>query len=91
MSGCLALASDVDPITAEQLALGPQPACPRTAEEFRRAARWWELEASRGYGGTKQAAAYARNMYAAADAREADGTEQPWTPGVDVLHDPEAA
>ena len=36
-------------ISREQRALGPGAPRPRTYREFRRHARWWELEALRGY------------------------------------------
>lgn len=76
-----------DPITTEQLALvdeaGPGWFNPTAPAHFRAVARWWELEARRGYPSSRKSLLYATNMLHAADARERDGTERRWTPGVD--------
>lgn len=51
-----------DPITRAQLRLPPLPATLRTREEYRRAARWWELEARRGRPSASRSLAYGANM-----------------------------
>lgn len=38
-----------DEITALQRLIPPRPVTLRTRADFRRCARWWELEAARGY------------------------------------------
>lgn len=72
-----------DPITEAQRALKPLPTLPQTADEFVKVARWWELEAARGYASSRASLRYATNMEWAAEARK-DSAARPWTPGVDV-------
>lgn len=45
----------------------------RTEIEYRRLARWWELEARRGYSSTPSSLRYARNMRWAAELARAHG------------------
>jgi len=40
----------------------PRPVTLRETWDYRRAARWWELEACRGYPSSADSAHYARNM-----------------------------
>jgi hypothetical protein len=51
-----------DQITEMQQRLGPSPVTPRTRRDFRRRARWWELEAMRGYPSSDRSREYAANM-----------------------------
>lgn len=73
-----------DPITDQQMALQSASIEPQTAEEFFRCARWWELEAMRGYPSSDDSLVYAITMSEAGKARQADGTSRPFTPGVDL-------
>lgn len=43
------------------------PAFPRTSRDYRACARWWELEARRGYASAPSSLRYARNMRWAAE------------------------
>lgn len=43
------------------------PAFPRTHRDYRKVARWWELEAMRGYPSAEASRGYARNMRWAAE------------------------
>jgi hypothetical protein len=62
----MATAAEQDWITERQLALfappDPLPATPRTRVDYLRIARWWHLEARRGYPSSDRSARYARNM-----------------------------
>lgn len=49
-------------ITERQQALGPRPASPRTQREYLQCARWWELEAGRGYASSRRSIRYGQNM-----------------------------
>jgi hypothetical protein len=60
-------------ITEAQRRIGPMLATPRTRDDYRRRARWWELEARRGRGSSEQSARYARNMRWAAELTESHG------------------
>lgn len=59
-------ADDHPDITAAQRRL-PFVVEPRTRAEYRVRARWWELEARRGYGSSKASLRYAQNMRWAAE------------------------
>jgi hypothetical protein len=65
-----------DEITEAQRRLGAQPPVCRTRTDYRRRARWWELEARRGYESTARSLQYAANMRWAA---ELTGTHGPGT------------
>lgn len=70
MSSCTAVREGltIDPITEAQLRLRPWPcASPRTRQEYRRCARWWELEARRVNGAPEASSRYGRNMRWAAE------------------------
>lgn len=54
-------------ITEKQRRLRPMPIVPRTHAEYRRVARWWELEAQRGHASADASRRYARNMRWAAE------------------------
>lgn len=56
-----------DPITEAQRRLGRCSVINRTRAEYRRCARWWELEAKRGYPSSADSLRYARNMRWAAE------------------------
>lgn len=66
---------DHEAITRAQLRLYPRSwrkrrrisLTPRTRREFQRLARWWELEARRGYPSSKMSLEYAANMRWAAE------------------------
>ena len=60
-------------ITDRQLALGRRIAAPRTREDYVIAARWWELEAERGYASARSSIRYSRNMRWAAELAAAHG------------------
>lgn len=61
-------------LTAAQLRLRPRVISnPRTEAEYRSRARWWDLEARRGYVSTADSARYARNMRWAAELARAHG------------------
>lgn len=64
---------EADGITKAQARLRPVPANPRTAGEYRRVARWWELEARRGYPSANSALLYALNMRWAAECANLHG------------------
>lgn len=57
-------------ISEAQRLIPPRPAVLRTRDDFRRVARWWELEALRGYShdagdkmtSSQKSALYGRNM-----------------------------
>lgn len=49
-------------LSDEQRRLGPIPHWPRTRRDFRVIARWWEIEARRGYPSSAQSFEYAANM-----------------------------
>lgn len=67
-----------DAITAAQQRLKPATVpTPRTHAEYRRCARWWELEARRGYASSAAALRYARNMRWAAELAGLHGPA-PW-------------
>lgn len=70
-------------VTLRQKALGPSPLTNRTERDFRRHARWLELEAMRGYPSSRRTLWYAANMRIAAARRKLSGTAEPWTRGVD--------
>jgi len=59
-------------ITEAQLRIKPC-ATPRTRTEYRGRARWWELEARRGYGSSQASLRYARNLRWAAELTESYG------------------
>lgn len=77
-------AANIDPITEEQLRLR-KAYPPRSAEDFFATARWWELEAARGYPSSRRSLLYATNMLHAAQARLADGTTRWWSRDRDVV------
>jgi hypothetical protein len=54
-------------IDAAQRRLSPTALTPRTNAEYRRIARWWELEAMRGYPSAEDSLRYARNCRWAAE------------------------
>lgn len=54
-------------ITRAQQRLGLRPAKPRSAEDYLRIARWWRLEAKRGYPSSAKSLEYAANMTWAAE------------------------
>ncbi len=60
-------------ITRRQRKLAPIPPTPRTFREFRTRARWWDLEAKRGYASDSAARRYASNMRWAAELALAFG------------------
>jgi hypothetical protein len=62
-----------DEITEAQRRIGPRPLVCRTRTDFRRCARWWELEARRGYESTARSLQYAANMRWAAELTETYG------------------
>lgn len=66
MSAAIAIAVDLDPLTEAQLRL-PFVASPRTRREYRIKARWWDLEARRGYPSSPDSLRYAANMRWAAE------------------------
>lgn len=49
-------------ITEMQQRLAPMPVTARTRRDFRRLARWWELEAMRGYPSSEKSREYGANM-----------------------------
>lgn len=51
-----------DEITEAQRRIGRSLAIPRTRTEYRKAARWWELEARRMYPSHRASLMYARNL-----------------------------
>lgn len=61
---------DINDIGACQRALGPLPIGPRTRNQYRILARWWELEAKRGYRSSSDSLRYAANMRRAAALTE---------------------
>lgn len=60
------MAADVDPITAAQLRLRA-PTAANDHRGYRVRARWWELEARRGYPSSGESLRYARNLRWAAE------------------------
>lgn len=54
-------------ISAAQRRIPPRPVTLRTPRDYRRTARWWELEAQRGYPSSSASARYGRNMRWAAE------------------------
>lgn len=64
--------TDTD-ITEAQRRLHPLPLTPRTRTDYRRVARWWELEARRGHESAPASLQYARNMRWAAELTESHG------------------
>lgn len=81
--GAAALATDLDPITEAQRPYAGR-ARPTTAQDFFALARWWDLEADRGYPTAARSRWYAANMLRAAERRMGSGTPAPWTPGIDT-------
>lgn len=69
-------------ITELQRKIPPRPPVPQTCQDFRRAARWWELEARRGYESSPRSRQYAANMRWAAERRRG-GLVAPWDPVLD--------
>lgn len=62
-------------ITTMQQRLRPRHVVtPRTQREFRRTARWWELEAMRGYDSSAKSLEYAANMRWLAELMDAGVT-----------------
>jgi hypothetical protein len=57
----------MDEITEAQRRLPRGAATPRTRHEYRRNARWWELEARRGYSTSADSIRYGQNMRWAAE------------------------
>lgn len=49
-------------ITEAQRRIGPRGTVARTRTDYRRTARWWELEARRGYASHQDSLRYAANM-----------------------------
>lgn len=68
--------NDQQAITELQRRIGPRPTTLRTRRDYRRAARWWELEAKRGYPSSGDSLRYAANMRWAAELAglHGDGT-----------------
>ncbi len=66
-------AVDQREITEAQRRIDYRPATLRSRTDYRRAARWWELEARRGYPSSPDALRYARNMRWAAELTETYG------------------
>jgi hypothetical protein len=58
---------DSEQITEAQRRLTPRVACPRSGGEYRRVARWYELEALRGYASASDSARYGKSMRWAAE------------------------
>jgi hypothetical protein len=59
--------STQDAITELQLRIPRRPAVLRTRDDYRRTARWWELEARRSYPSYRSSLEYAANMRWAAE------------------------
>jgi hypothetical protein len=53
-------------VSALQMRLGPLPVQPRTRIDYLRVARWWLLEALRGYPSSERSRQYAVNLRAKA-------------------------
>ena len=70
--------SDCEEITRAQQRIGRLPTTPRTRTDYRRVARWWELEARRGYPSAESSRTYARNMRWAAERVLCDGRPGTW-------------
>jgi hypothetical protein len=62
-----------DEITTAQRRIGRRAVVCRTRTDFRRCARWWELEARRGYASSQASMEYARNMRWCAELTETYG------------------
>lgn len=62
-------------ITAAQIRLSPQAVTARTRLDYRKRARWWELEARRGYSSSSDSLRYAANMRWAAELAGIYGNE----------------
>lgn len=56
-----------------QRRIGPTAATARSRTDYRRIARWWELEAQRGYESAEKSRGYGRNMRWAAELAETHG------------------
>ncbi len=56
----------------------PRAEPPRSRTDFRRVARWWALEAQRGYASSADSLRYAANMRWAAEMTETHG-EGTWS------------
>lgn len=56
-----------DSITEAQQRLPRAPSSPQLARHYRLVARWWELEARRGYDSSADSRRYAENMDWAAE------------------------
>lgn len=55
-------------ISALQIQLGPLPVTPRTRIDLLRVARWWHLEALRGYSSAERSREYRDRLRARAEA-----------------------
>jgi hypothetical protein len=73
-----ARASKSERITSAQRALRMPKRAPRARPEYLRVARWWELEACRGYASSASSAQYARNMRWAAETVALRGRAGAW-------------
>lgn len=60
-------ATEQEAITEAQRRLPPSKAVDRTRSDYRRTARWWELEARRGYASASDSLRYGANMRWAAE------------------------
>lgn len=67
-----------DPISEQQSRYSGGGPAPQHPEDFFARARWWELEAARGYASAPAALLYALTLARAGWARVEDGTIRPF-------------